>query len=424
MAASPTQPLDPVALLDRLADLIALTNRGAAGRSVLQLIVELAAEATGATGAVFIEYVPPGGHVVAATTSLSWGMGVPVDLSGPRAEQDLVAMHGQQVRVDQLLPPWADHLRGRGIGRVLTSVSTVDGVLVGSLHAAFPDPDGRADARQIAAMRLLATVATAVYQASAGPPVHPDGPADGRPDAAAAGRHEREQGRDLFIAMTSHELRTPVTVIKGYADTLVERWASLDEPTRREAVHAVWQRARELARLIDRLLIAASDVTGISDGSTAMPFDPARVLRDAALELSPDLRSNLRVNLPDTLPKVRGDRASFATVLTELVTNACKYSPDRVDVELTAGSDAHTVWIRVTDRGVGIRAEHAERAFDRFWQLERGDQRQYGGVGLGLYLVRKIVERQQGWVSLRPRPGGGAVAEIRLPRADAAGGPT
>jgi signal transduction histidine kinase len=101
-----------------------------------------------------------------------------------------------------------------------------------------------------------------------------------------------------------------------------------------------------------------------------------------------------------------------------LVTNACKYSTDWVDVELTAGADERTVWIRVSDRGLGISPEYTERAFERFWQLETGDQRRYGGVGLGLYLVRRIVERQNGWVSLRARDGGGTVAEVRLPRAD------
>src|SRR5262249_7738881 len=210
----------------------------------------------------------------------------------------------------------------------------------------------------------------------------------------------REQARDLFIAVTSHELRTPVTVIKGYADTLAERWDSLGDAARREAVFVVWQRARELARLVDRLLSTASDIAGLRGDSSQAPFEPAGALREAADELTGDLRGNLRVSLPETLPKGHGERASLATVLTELVTNACKYSPDRVDVELTAGSDTHTVWIRVADRGLGIRPEHAERAFERFWQLERGDQRRYGGVGLGLYLVRRIVERQNGWVSL------------------------
>lgn len=231
-----------------------------------------------------------------------------------------------------------------------------------------------------------------------------------------------EQARDLFIAVTSHELRTPVTVIRGYADTLVEHWDSLDESARREAVFVVGQRARELARLVDRLLNAASDTAGLLDPSSGVPFDLVDALRDAVAELGPDLRRCLRVAVPAGLPLAHGDRASLATVLTELVTNAHKYSPDGVDMELTAGADAQTVWFRLADRGLGIRPEHVERAFERFWQLDRGDQRRYGGVGLGLYLVRRIVERQRGWVSLRPRDGGGTVAEVRLPRAESSAG--
>jgi signal transduction histidine kinase len=230
-----------------------------------------------------------------------------------------------------------------------------------------------------------------------------------------------EQARDLFVAVTSHELRTPVTVIKGYADTLVERWDDLGDADRREAMRVIGQRAGELARLVDRLLRSASDVAGLVEGGGGVPFELVDALRAAAGDLGEDLRRDLRLELPPALPKAFGDRPGLVTVLTELVTNAFKYSPERVDVQLTAGADAQTVWFRVADRGLGIRPEHTERAFERFWQLDSGDQRRYGGVGLGLYLVRRIVERQNGWVSLRPRDGGGTVAEVRLPRADASG---
>jgi signal transduction histidine kinase len=232
----------------------------------------------------------------------------------------------------------------------------------------------------------------------------------------------REQDRDLFVAVTSHELRTPVTVIRGYADTLADHWDSLDEPARREAAAVVQQRARELSRLVDRLLTAASDAAGLIGATAGVPFDLVEALHAAAAELGAEQRARTRLAMPAALPKALGHRAVLATVLTELVTNACKYSPDRVDVELTAGADAQTVWFRVADRGVGVRPEHVERAFERFWQLETGDQRRYGGVGLGLYLVRRIIERQRGWVSLRPREGGGTVVEVRLPRADASPG--
>jgi two-component system phosphate regulon sensor histidine kinase PhoR len=226
----------------------------------------------------------------------------------------------------------------------------------------------------------------------------------------------RHEDRDLFVAVTSHELRTPVTVIKGYADTLTNHWDSLDEPGRREAVRIVGARAGELARLVDRLLSATSDA-GPVGGAPPGPFDLVEALRSAVNGLPADLRRRLVVErLPVDLPKAYGDRDSLATILTELATNADKYSPPDTDVELSAAADEQTVTFRVSDRGVGVRPEHVERAFERYWQGESGDRRHYPGAGLGLYLVRRIVERQHGWVSLRPREGGGTVAEVRMPR--------
>jgi signal transduction histidine kinase len=225
----------------------------------------------------------------------------------------------------------------------------------------------------------------------------------------------RRDDRDLFVAVTSHELRTPVTVIKGYADTLTNHWSSLDEAGRRDAVRVIGQRAGDLARLVDRLLSATSDA-GPAGGSAPARFDLVDTLRTAAAELPSNLRHRLTFRLPDALPKAMGDRESMATVLTELATNAEKYSPPDAPIEVTADADERSVLFRVGDRGVGIRPDHVERAFDRFWQGESGDRRRYPGAGLGLYLVRKVVERQGGWVSLRPREGGGTVAEVRLPR--------
>ncbi len=234
--------------------------------------------------------------------------------------------------------------------------------------------------------------------------------------------HRKEQARDLFVTVTSHELRTPVTVIKGYADTLVNHWDYLDEPARREAATRLGQRAGELARLVERLLTAVGDGSVLAQRRVGAPFDLADALLGAVDELPAELRRRTRLGLPGELPKALGDRASIATVLSELVTNAAKYSPDGTPVEVTGFADPGTVGFVVADRGVGVRSEHVERAFERFWQAESGDQRQYGGVGLGLYLVRRMVERQNGWVSLRPRDQGGTVAEVRLPRADAGPG--
>jgi signal transduction histidine kinase len=218
------------------------------------------------------------------------------------------------------------------------------------------------------------------------------------------------------VAVTSHELRTPVTVIKGYADTLTNHWDSLGENGRQEAVRIIGTRAGELARLVDRLLSATSE-DGEVGAAPAGPFDLSETLRHAVDELPADLRKRMVLdNLPDDLPKAYGERDTIATILTELTTNAEKYSPPDTMVELCAGVDEETLRFRVSDRGAGIRPEHVEQAFERYWQGD-SDDRHHPGAGLGLYLVRRLVERQQGWVSLRPREGGGTTAEVRLPRA-------
>ena len=132
------------------------------------------------------------------------------------------------------------------------------------------------------------------------------------------------------------------------------------------------------------------------------------------------LRHELRARYPgwwNAPVPAFGDRDSLATILTELATNADKYSAPDTEVELTAAADEATVTFRVADRGIGVKPEHVERAFERYWQGDSHDRGRNPGAGLGLYLVRRIVERQHGWVSLRPREGGGTVAEVRLPRA-------
>ncbi len=228
-----------------------------------------------------------------------------------------------------------------------------------------------------------------------------------------------EQSRELFVALTSHELRTPVTVIKGFADTLNDRWDLLDERGRRYAASVLGQRAGELARLLDRLLSAVSDL-GVA--AAAEPFNLGTAVKEALVSQPADVSERLHIVIPDDLPLALGEESSIASVVAELLTNAGKYSPSasgRINIECDA--DRTTVGIRVSDNGIGVRPEHVERAFERFWQADTGDHRRYGGVGLGLYLVRRIVERQHGWVSLQPRQSGGTVAEVRLPRADRTG---
>lgn len=402
-----TSAIDPEAT----EGIVALFEAAASGADVLgatQRLTELALVVTGSVGAAFVERRDGSGRIVAASGVFGKLRGRPVSVpelttpwwdGGPRLREF--------DRVD-LEPEFQRWLAANGVRRLIRAAAVVEGRHIGCFVFCYPEDASPLTEAQRAGTALVAVCVTSLYPRDRSVPEVTSGSI---PSIS-------EDDHNLFIAVTSHELRTPVTVIRGYADTLIERWDQLGERSRRSALSVIGQRAKDLGRLLDRLLSAAGDGIGPTDLAVGVPFDMVEALRFAAAELPADLRRDLRVHLPDAIPKAFGDRSAIATIVTELVTNAYKYSPDQASIELTAGSDPQAVWLRVADRGVGIRPEHVERAFERFWQSETGAQRQHGGVGLGLYLVRRVVERHKGWVSLRPRNGGGAVAEVRLPRAD------
>jgi signal transduction histidine kinase len=380
-----------IAVLDRI-------NAGEMGLPVLQSLVRLAQEVLGGRGAGFAEYATGHGRIVAATGACAPALGRRVG----REDDRLSAGRSLLIPLDSLNDEFAKQIECGDLHRMLGARCETGGKTVGSLHVYFGDDQGDPSPEHHAVLELVASSIGGLYAGQPGLPVHGDA--------------RRQDNRDLWVAVTSHELRTPVTVIKGYADTLTNHWDSLGEGGRQEAVRVIGTRAGELARLVDRLLSATSE-EGEIGVAPAGPFDLSEALREAVDELPADLRRRIVAdNLPEDLPKAYGERDTIATILTELATNAEKYSPPDTVVELCAGVDEETLRFRVSDRGAGIRPEHVERAFERYWQGESGD-RHHPGAGLGLYLVRRLVERQQGWVSLRPREGGGTTAEVRLPRA-------
>ena len=384
---------------------------GAAGLAALQQLMELAPHASAAAGAAFVEYGQDGARLVAAAGVFEWLRGRPMSLSRPMGPSWVAGPRLREYERSVMQPDAQRQLAMLGIDRVVKVAVVVGGRHTGCVVLGYREGAPPVTQAQRSVAGLLAACGTTLYALGAGLPVH--GAPTGVDDGSARG-----DDRNLFIAVTSHELRTPVTVIKGYADTLTEHWDQLDEETRRSAVAVIGHRSRDLGRLLDRLLSTAGDGIRPADQVVGAPFNLADAVRTAVADLPADLHRVLRTALPARVPMALGDRGSIATIVTELVTNADKYSPDEVDVELTVGADPTAVWLRVADRGVGIRPEHVERAFERFWQLDPDERLQPGGVGLGLYLVRRLVERHRGWVSLRPRRGGGTVAEVRLPRAD------
>jgi signal transduction histidine kinase len=367
------------------------------------------AAATGAAGATFTAQAPAGGRVVAATGAMTWALGQPV--TGVLIDR-AAATAAWAGPVDRLPAELAEPLRARRLASVVGHPVSSGPRRLGGLHLFFTaaEPGRGGPERWQPALRLVTGLLGHLYRDA---------------ELAAPALTVEGDDRALFLAVAGHELRTPVTVVKGYANMLANRWDALADTDRREAAGVLAQRADELARLVDRLLSAS-----VGDGATGrfvrtVAFDPGEALLRAVEELPAEIRRAVRADVPPHLPRALGDPLVLMSVVAELVTNALRHTPGGAAtpdaVELAAGADPHTVFVRVCDRGIGIDPAHVERAFERFWRARRDTDDGRGGVGLGLYLVLRLVERQDGWVSLRAREGGGTVAEVRLPRADDAG---
>jgi PAS domain S-box-containing protein len=225
---------------------------------------------------------------------------------------------------------------------------------------------------------------------------------------------ELEEAKDLFLATTSHELRTPITVVQGFASTLATRWDKLSDADRRSAVQTIADRAGSLARLVEQLLLgsrAGAEQQTVINGQ----FDLAGVLRGATVAFRPLAgRHTLVTDVPDDLPQAHGDPMATDIIVGQLLENAFKYSPDGGAVTVGARQAGSQIEITVADEGIGIPAADRERVFDRFVQGEAGDRRRFGGIGLGLYIVRQLAKAQDGEVAAEGRSGGGTVMRLRL----------
>ena len=225
---------------------------------------------------------------------------------------------------------------------------------------------------------------------------------------------ELEEAKDLFLATTSHELRTPITVVQGFASTLASRWDKLTDPERRAAVQTIADRAGSLGRLVEQLLLgsrAGADQLTVTNG----PFDLAALLRGTAVAFRPLSEAHtLAADIPDGLPRAYGDPMATDIIVGQLLENAFKYSPGGGTVTVAARLDADWIEVTVEDEGIGIAPGDHERIFERFVQGETGDRRRFGGIGLGLYIVRQLARAQGGEVAASSRPAGGTRMLLQL----------
>jgi signal transduction histidine kinase len=226
-----------------------------------------------------------------------------------------------------------------------------------------------------------------------------------------------EEAKDFFLAVASHELRTPITVIQGFAATLTAHWEQLTDDDRRDAAGRIAERAKALASLVEQLLLGSR--AGAADFQVHLvPFELAGLLQTAVSGFQALSRTHtLSLDVPPHLPPVFGDPSATEIVIGQLIENAVKYSPEGGHVQVQARCRDGRMEITVADEGIGLGDVDPERLFDRFYQSSADDRRRFGGVGLGLYIVRRLVEAQHGTIAARSRKTRGSVFEVTLPLA-------
>lgn len=227
---------------------------------------------------------------------------------------------------------------------------------------------------------------------------------------------ELDRMKDELIATVSHELRTPLASLVGFSELLLTR--EFPEARRREFLETMLQEGRRLTALLGDFL----DLQRLQSGLVrlrAETVDLGDVLRRAVDVAGNDAADPLALEVDEHLPSVRADPDRVQQVLANLISNACKYSPNGGTIRLTAHSSGNRmVEVAVHDQGLGLPPEALTKLFQRFYRVDSAQHRGIGGAGLGLAICREIVEAHGGTIRAEsPGPGQGSTFRFTLPAA-------
>ena len=237
----------------------------------------------------------------------------------------------------------------------------------------------------------------------------------------AGERDELETMKDEFVLTASHELRSPLTSVQGFAELLMLERDRL-APKQAETVEIILDNTRHLVRLLNDLLdLARSDAGRLTIKRT--PTETRSLVEDAARTMRSQTegkKQSLRVAIEPDLPPIDVDRDRIRQVLVNLLTNAHEYCPEGAEISLKAERVGAEVQLVVSDDGPGMAADQLEHIFERFTRGDAGLTQHVGGTGLGLAISKSLVELHDGTIEASSAPGGGSTFRVRLPGTDGA----
>ena len=243
---------------------------------------------------------------------------------------------------------------------------------------------------------------------------------------ALARMMELDQARADFVSSVSHELRTPLTSVTGYAEMLLDGDAGDLTKEQVKMVTTIDRNARRLLALVEDILTVAR----LEAGAQKLAFEPvevAELVNGAAEAVRPQVRAKslaLDIDTPPAAGTIRGDRAQLERVVLNLLSNAVKFTPARGKITLSVVRQADRLTLTVSDTGFGIPLAEQSRMFERFFRSSTSRDQVIPGTGLGLTIVKSIVDAHGGTIDFHSTPGRGTTFVVELPVAAAATGQT
>lgn len=223
-----------------------------------------------------------------------------------------------------------------------------------------------------------------------------------------------EKMKSEMLAAVSHEIRTPITAITGFVEFMQNNEVSKDQ--RQEYLQIIHREMSRMSELMNDFL----DLQRLQSSMQEYSFtdaDVAEIVRESVALYEMVLQKHsLKMEVPEHLPIIRIDAGRMVRVFSNLISNALKYSPEGGTITIGARSTKHSIFVWVQDEGIGIPPQSQNKIFNRFYRVNDGDRRIAGGLGLGLALVKEIVESHNGRVWVESKEGEGSTFFVELPR--------
>ncbi len=221
--------------------------------------------------------------------------------------------------------------------------------------------------------------------------------------------------RKEFVADVSHELKTPITSIMGYADTLLE--SEYEKDMQDKFLNVISSEARRMAKLVtDLLTLSKYDTNKMKKETTE--FDLGELVKKCQEKLQVEInkkKHQVECFVTANVPPVQADYDGIERVILNILTNSIKYTPENGTIKIYVGFVYNDAYIKVIDNGIGIPEEDLNRIFERFYRVDKARTREMGGTGLGLSIAKEILDQNNSSIDIKSKKGEGTEVVIRIP---------